>query len=43
MKHTLIEVKTGTVIELNDDVEAERKDYVKKSQSEDYMEWFCFE
>jgi len=43
MKHTLIEVKTGTVLELDDAVEKEKKEYEKKSQSEDYMEWFCFD
>lgn len=43
MKRTLIEVKTGTVIELDDDIAEEKKEYIKKSQSEEYMEWFCFD
>ena len=40
MKHTLIEVKTGIVLELDDTVEKEKKEYEKKSQSELWMEWF---
>jgi len=41
MEHTFIEVKTGTVIKL-DDVK-DKKEYEKKTQSEYYMEWFCFD
>lgn len=42
MKHILVEVKTGTIFEYEDDNPEEKKEYIKKSQTEDYMEWFCF-
>lgn len=38
----LIKVKTGTVLKIDETTEAGLKEYMKKSQSEDYMEWFCF-
>lgn len=39
---TLIEVKTGTVLKIDETTKEGMKEYMEKSQSEEYMEWFCF-
>ena len=37
---TLIEVKTGTVLQIDETTVEGKKEYEKKSQSELWMEWF---
>lgn len=40
MKHTLIEIKTGTIVELDDDITEEKKKYYELMKDETYLEWF---
>lgn len=42
MNRILISVYTGEVIKINDSTPEGLKQYIEMSESEDYIEWFCY-
>ena len=42
MEHTLVEIKTGNIIKIDDSTPDGRKEYYRLAMGNKYMEWFCF-